>query len=114
MPGGLEQIAIDRETIGHALKDRTLYVPIHQRSYAWEKEHVADLYQDLARAIDEGDSEYFLGAIVVVKSASDKLEVNDGQQRLATSTTLIAAIRDYFLTNGDSKTAEIIENNYLF
>jgi len=28
MPSGLEQIAIDRETIGHALKDRTLYVPV--------------------------------------------------------------------------------------
>ncbi|MCU1340696.1 MAG: hypothetical protein JWN92_119 [Candidatus Acidoferrum typicum] len=97
MPRGLEQIAIDRETIGHALRDRALYVPIHQRSYAWEREHVTDLYQDFSKAIDDGGGEYFLGAIVVVKGAMDKLEVNDGQQRLATSTILVAAIRDYFV-----------------
>ncbi len=114
MPSSLEQISIDRETIGHALKDRTLYVPIHQRSYAWENEHVTDLYQDLARAIDEGDREYFLGAIVVVQSPANKLEVNDGQQRLATSTILIAAIRDYFLASTDGETARLVENEYLF
>lgn len=114
MPTAPEQIAIDRETIGHALKDRTLWVPIHQRSYAWEKEHVTDLYQDLARAIDEGDHEYFLGAIVVVRSSAHKLQINHGQQRLATSTILVGAIRDYFLKTGDSQTAKIIEDTYLF
>jgi Protein of unknown function DUF262/Protein of unknown function (DUF1524) len=114
MVSGLAQISVGQETIGHALKDHALFVPIHQRSYAWETEHVTDLYQDLARAIDEGDSEYFLGAIVVVKSSGDKLEINDGQQRMATSTILIAAIRDYFLHNSDEKTAAIIENNHLF
>lgn len=112
-PSSLEQIQIDRETIGHALKDRRLYVPIHQRSYAWEKEHVTDLYQDLARAIAAGDREYFLGAVVAVESGG-RLELNDGQQRLATTTILIAAIRDWFVRSGDEETANAIENEHLF
>ena len=109
MPTSLEQIEIERETIGHALRDRRLFVPMHQRSYAWEDEHVVDLYEDLARAISDGDQEYFLGSIVVVRTAATRFEVNDGQQRLATSTILIAAIRDYFLSSNDEKTASLIE-----
>jgi uncharacterized protein with ParB-like and HNH nuclease domain len=114
MASGLEQIEIERETIGHALRDRKLYVPMHQRSYAWEEEHVTDLYQDFASAISDGDSEYFLGSIVVVGTGPGKFEVNDGQQRLATSTILIAAIRDYFVRQGDDKTASLIERDHLY
>lgn len=109
----MEQIEIDRETIGHALKDSKLSVPIHQRSYKWEPEHVTDLYQDLAGAIKDDSPEYFLGSIVVVKGRDGGLEVNDGQQRLATSMILLAAIRDYFLKSNDEKTAAIIESDFL-
>jgi hypothetical protein len=114
MPTALERIEIDRETIGHALKDRKLFVPIHQRSYAWEKEHIEDLYQDLQKAINDGSPEYFLGSIVVIRTAVDRVEVNDGQQRLATSMILIAAIRDYFHKSGDDKSAQLTEEAYLF
>jgi uncharacterized protein with ParB-like and HNH nuclease domain len=114
MPAPIEQIQIDRETIGHVLRDgRKLYVPTNQRSYAWKEEHVTDLYQDLARAIREGEDEYFLGSIVVVASGKDRLEVNDGQQRLATSLILIGAIRDYFSRKGDTKTSGGIERDFL-
>jgi hypothetical protein len=112
--GVMEQIEIDRETIGHALRDSKLYVPIHQRPYSWEAEHVTDLYQDLAGAIKDGSPEYFLGSIVIVRGQDGQLEVNDGQQRLATSMILLAAIRDYFLRSNDTKTAEVIESQFLF
>ena len=113
MPTSLEQIEIERETIGHALKDRRLYVPVNQRSYKWEDEHVTDLYQDLARAIADGDTEYFLGSIVVVRSQQDRIEVNDGQQRLATSMILIAAARDNFIKLKDEESAAAVEHEYL-
>jgi len=113
MPTPLEQIEIERETIGHALKDRRLYVPVNQRSYKWEEEHITDLYQDLERAISDGDAEYFLGSIVVVRTEHDRVEVNDGQQRLATSMILIAAIRDQFLRLKDDESAAAVEQEYL-
>jgi uncharacterized protein DUF1524/uncharacterized protein DUF262 len=41
------------------------------------------------------------------------LQVFDGQQRLATTVILLAAIRNYYLANNDSERAGIIESNYL-
>ncbi len=103
------------ETIGNIFRTEKLRlrVPINQRSYAWKKEHVSDLYGDLAAAIADQREEYFLGSIVVVR-VNDRTEVYDGQQRLATSMILVAAIRDYFLESGDEKTAGIIEMQSLF
>jgi hypothetical protein len=88
--------------IGTALKrtDR-LEVPLNQREYSWEKKHVLDLFQDFMKAIDDGKSAYFLGTIVLTSGKNAALEVADGQQRLATTTILLAAIRDYFHSQND-------------
>ncbi len=106
----IQQIEFEKETIGHILKDKSLFVPRHQRPYKWVDEHVNALYKDLRGAL--GDEEYFLGSIVVVKSKKG-FEVNDGQQRLATSLILIAAIRDYFFWKKDTKNAKRVETQYL-
>jgi hypothetical protein len=106
-------IGITPEGIGHAISDNTLAVPIYQRSYAWEEEHVQELFGDLANAIADGDEEYFLGSIVVTKGKDGLLEVVDGQQRLTTITILIAAVRDYFFINKDEQAATEIEREYL-
>lgn len=113
MSNSIERIDIERETIGHVLKDTRLRVPIHQRSYAWQEEHVADLYQDLTKAIRDNEPEYFLGSMVLIRAIDGRLEVNDGQQRLATSVILLAAIRDYFYKTGDKKTSELVELDFL-
>lgn len=106
-------IGIAPEGIGHSISDNTLTVPIYQRSYAWETEHIKDLFEDLANAIADGDEEYFLGSIVVTKNKDSTLEVVDGQQRLTTTTILIAAIRDYFFINKDLQAVTEIERQYL-
>lgn len=105
-----------KQTIGKILMDKkNLRVPINQRPYAWEYEHVNDLYQDLNGAIGRGDEEYFLGSVIIVApKASDCIEVYDGQQRLATSMILIAAIRDFFYTTGDTAGAANIERESLY
>ena len=107
-------IEFDKETLGHILMTKKdLRVPINQRSYAWKSEHVTDLYQDIDGAITKGDEEYFLGAIiVVVPKGNHPVEVYDGQQRLATTMILIAAIRDFFASN-DKKTADTISHESL-
>ena len=109
----LDGIDIQGETIGHALKDSRLAVPVNQRSYAWEEKHVVELYQDLANAIATSETEYFLGSIVVTRSGDGVPEVVDGQQRLATSIILLAAIRDYFYINKDEDRGNDIESAFL-
>lgn len=110
---GLDGIQLSREGIGHALSDNYLSVPVYQRSYAWEDSHVEDLFHDIANAMAAADNEYFLGSIVVANGPNGIPEVVDGQQRLATTTILLAAIRDYFHLNNDKKRADGIEHSYL-
>ena len=89
------QIAFNAIGIGSAIDHEKLMVPANQRSYAWEESHVQTLFQDLSSAIQSDNPTYFLGTIVLTQGPGDRLEVADGQQRLATTTILIAAIRDF-------------------
>lgn len=112
MPG-LDDIKIQLEGIGHLLIDNKLVVPRHQRSYAWKEEHVKALFEDYSEAIRKKNNEYFLGTIVSTKQEGSP-EVLDGQQRLATTSILLAAIRDYHLTElDDPEGADIIEREFL-
>ena len=104
----MANIEFESETLGEILSTKkNLRVPTNQRAYAWQKEHVDDLLKDLNAAITSGAEEYFLGAIIVVASKGS-VEVFDGQQRLATTLILIAAIRDFFFNSGDEPTATSI------
>ncbi len=71
-----------------------LRVPRYQRPYTWTEREVRQLIQDLWRAWDRDAPFYFIGQIVLVRNASGRLEVSDGQQRLATLTMLMAYARD--------------------
>jgi hypothetical protein len=112
MTSRLDQIDIGREQIGHALRDKTLYVPPNQRDYSWKEKHVEDLYTDLQQAIQAKAAEYFLGSIVVIPSEDGRFMVVDGQQRLATSLIMLAAIRDFFDTI-DQEKARRFEREYV-
>jgi len=106
-------ISIDLHGIGRILYNHNVSVPIYQRSYAWEDEHVSDLFTDIATAMAGGAYEYFIGSIVTTKNESPRAEVADGQQRLATVTILLAAIRNYFQQSGDKERAGTITNDLL-
>jgi hypothetical protein len=107
-----ERLDIARHGIAKLIKDGALCVPRNQREYSWREEHVMDLYQDLAKAITDAEPDYFLGSVVVAKK-NGTLEVFDGQQRLATTVILLAAIRDYYRETNDNQRANIIEPEYL-
>ena len=111
--GSFKNIDIELIGIGKAILNKRLAVPIYQRSYAWEDKHVLDLFSDIANTIANGENEYFIGSIVTTKNNTPRPEVVDGQQRLATATILIAAIRDYFFTQGDIERANTISSTYL-
>src|SRR5271157_2155474 len=106
-------IRFDHKGIGELLSEDPLMVPVNQRAYAWQEEHVNELLQDLAGAIGSDVPDYFLGTIVLTQSEGGLPEVADGQQRLATISILIAAIRDYWLANSPDGRAERTEQKYL-
>lgn len=87
-------------------------VPEHQRDYAWTKDEVTTLFKDFGGAIND-DGPYFLGTVVTIPRGNDTLEVVDGQQRLATTAILIAAIRNYLAELGDDFAVETINADYL-
>jgi uncharacterized protein with ParB-like and HNH nuclease domain len=112
MPKEISKLTIELDGVGHTISDNKLSVPLYQRSYAWEDTHVTDLYDDLLTAIRSAEDEYFIGS-VVISSGKDRDEVVDGQQRLATISILLSAIRDYFYSIDDSERAVDIQNQYL-
>ena len=71
-----------------------LFVPKNQREYAWQEKHVMELLTDLKKAMSSGS--YFLGTIVLTTNKAKQYEIADGQQRLATISILLSAIRDFF------------------
>lgn len=107
------RIDFDLVGIGSLLKTRLFAVPIYQRSYSWKSENINDFCEDLKTAFAEKDPEYFLGTVVLTSEGkTDREFVIDGQQRLATTTMLIAAIRDEYRNRGDNRDS-IIQANYL-
>ena len=107
-----DQIAFEQLGLGSVLKQSRLFVPPNQREYAWTDREVTQLLQDFAKAINDGEPGYFLGTVVTIPRSDGSLEVVDGQQRLATTAILLAAIRDY-LDGRDDVLVEAINNEFL-
>lgn len=99
--------------LGELLRGFRLRVPKYQRNYAWDDEHVIDLLDDLAGAIEKGDTRHFVGSIVLTRLGKEDLEIVDGQQRLATAFMLLCAIRDYFGAQGDPTRANALSAKYI-
>lgn len=86
-------------------KSPQFVIPIYQRNYSWTAAQCRQLWADLMRAgHDEKVSAHFIGSIVYVErglssvTSQEALLVIDGQQRLTTSTLLIAALAKHFET----------------
>lgn len=68
-------------------------IPKYQRGYAWNKENVRDLFNDIREA-QEVKSSHYIGTVVLSKSKqSDRVFfIVDGQQRTTTITMIINAL----------------------
>ncbi len=110
----LEKIDANLIGIGQLIKSSRFQVPVYQRPYSWTDVEIEDLYRDIGEAIRSATEDYFLGTIVTTKNPDGNLTIIDGQQRLVTTSVLIAAIRDYFILNGQTDRARDIEREYLF
>lgn len=99
--------------IANALMQHSLTVPLNQRSYKWTETQVETLIEDLKKSFFASEEIYFLGMLVLTHGPSGQLEVADGQQRLATTTIIIAAIRDYLNELKDFEAANTYQSRYL-
>ena len=79
------KIDSDALSIGGLLRRPVAFaVPVYQRDFAWTKEEVGTLWNDLTVALSEGRDVYSLGAITVSRAdTSKRSSIIDGQQRLA-------------------------------
>jgi hypothetical protein len=56
-------------------------VPLYQREYAWNDIQIEQLIDDI---VDNTESNYYIGSLIVHKNENNRYEVIDGQQRLTT------------------------------
>lgn len=84
------------ESIINVLLNKEILIPVYQREYTWNSEHVNSLIDDLEEKILD-DSEHYFGVIAItninktVNNAKEKVisKIIDGQQRLTTSLILM-------------------------
>jgi uncharacterized protein with ParB-like and HNH nuclease domain/predicted transport protein len=83
-------------------KSPQFVIPIYQRNYSWLPDECRQLWADLLRAgRNDAVAAHFIGSIVYVERAlstvtsQEAMLVIDGQQRLTTSTLLIAALANH-------------------
>jgi len=91
-------------------KSPQFVIPIYQRNYSWTLAQCQQLWGDLMRAgRNDQVTAHFIGSIVYVErglssvTSQEAMLVIDGQQRLTTSTLLIAALAHHFQSQGISE-----------
>lgn len=72
---------------------RRLIVPRYQRAYSWTNSEAGRLMEDLREAFQRDAPYYFVGTAVFIIEPGGERVVVDGQQRLATFTLVLAALR---------------------
>ncbi|RKV14658.1 DUF262 domain-containing protein [Helicobacter pylori] len=91
-------------------------IPIYQRPYQWTEENCEKLLDDLFfNYEDDGESDYFCGSLVLVKSDPNSktrtYDIVDGQQRLSTFILLAKVLADLY--NGlDSEYLEYLQESW--
>lgn len=81
-------------------------IPSYQRPYAWGKDQVLELIDDLVEAFpyfNDENSDYFLGSVILIeKQRIPQVEVVDGQQRLTSLTLLFSVFRHLLSSDSDA------------
>ncbi len=65
-------------------------IPIYQRNYAWEREEIRALINDVYDSLEK--PVYYIGTLVTYKRDENIFEVIDGQQRLTTIYIILKAL----------------------
>tara|TARA_B100000767_G_C19758309_1_gene534010 strand:+ start:129 stop:1844 length:1716 start_codon:yes stop_codon:yes gene_type:complete len=87
-----------------------LNVPRYQRGYAWTRDNVDDLLNDID---DVPSGQFFIGTVILhsLKDETDTYNLIDGQQRMTTCTILLATIRNKLMQLGETENALTIQRH---
>jgi len=101
-----QQLTIEKFFIG-----KILNIPEYQRSYAWEKQNVRDLIEDINESL-ETNSSHYIGTVVLAKTGiQDSYNIVDGQQRL---TTILMMMNVLILRLKDKEDVDYYKRLYIF
>ena len=77
--------------------DRKFLVPLYQRGYSWEENHVLDFCEDLVKVDSEPGKKHSFGTIYTetIRNGSEKIKIIDGQQRVTTASIFLCVVRDW-------------------
>jgi hypothetical protein len=123
-----EFLDYDSKGIAELLDEELLAVPMYQRSYSWRSKETKDtddeetvtraqvpeFWDDLQRGY-RNDAPYFLGTVVLSTEGAPpgRKAVIDGQQRLATTCLLMAAIRNEYRDRGEQQYADSVHTDFV-
>jgi hypothetical protein len=101
--------------IGRLLRDGgRFYVPPHQRDYSWSEDEIEQFFTDIEDAIRGGNAEYFIGLMVFMPGGGQReYVILDGQQRLATTTLILASIRSWLKNSDLTEDANQIQSHFI-
>lgn len=100
--------------VGQLITQRKQFaVPEHQRSFAWTTEEVGDYLTDISDALAKDAPDYFIGLIVLLGPLETVWQILDGQQRLATTTMLYAAIREWLDAHNHKADAKQTQDEFI-
>lgn len=80
--------------VDNIFKETEYVVPIYQRNYAWAKDEIEQLLNDINDISDECKGKYYLGSLIVNQLGTNVFEVIDGQQRLTTLYLLLSFLNN--------------------
>lgn len=108
MPGPILNITPTNVRVRALFQSSFYKIPRFQRPYSWDRGNIEDFWSD---AIEPGKDGYFIGSMVLYgEKGSQDLAAVDGQQRLATITIFLAALRDTLIAAGETELAHGIQN----
>lgn len=82
----------NQQSLKQFFASKIFEIPKYQRSYAWEKQNVRDLFEDIQEALDT-KANHYIGTVVLAKSdRGDVFNIVDGQQRITTIVLFISVI----------------------
>jgi len=89
-------------------------IPDYQRPYSWDEENINDFWEDITKAYENKDDNYFLGSFILIKRKDlNGFEIVDGQQRLTTITIFFSVLRDLLANHNENEIAQKIQNEFI-
>ena len=81
-----------QQSLKQFFASKVFEIPKYQRSYAWEKQNVRELFEDIQEALDT-KANHYVGTVVLAKTKNEEVfNIVDGQQRVTTIVMFISAI----------------------